>query len=101
MYLNENYEEIENNNFILSIYSLFILLLIYFLQKKSSFFNSKEENLFPQIFKEPKVVSMEMADSIPPVNLNKIDKFHINYINKYLKSIPSKYEAEKNLKDHN
>ena len=97
MYLNENYEEIENSNFILSIYSLFILLLIYFFQEKSSFFNNKENNLFPQIFKEPKVVSMEMLDSFPPANLNKIDKLHINYINKYLKSIPSKYEAEKNF----
>ncbi len=97
MYLNENYEEFETNNIILSIYSLFILLLIYIFQKKSSFFNAKENDLSFQIYKESQIIPMEVVDSIPSINLNKIDKLYIHYIDKYLNSIPSKYETEKSF----
>ena len=38
---------------------------------------------------------MEMVDSIASDNSNKIDKLYINFIDKYLNSIPSKYEADK------
>ena len=94
MYLNENYEGIETNNIILSIYFLFIFLLIYIFQKKSSFFNNRENELSFQIYKEPQIVPMQAVDSILSVNLNKLDKLYINFIDKYLNSIPSKYETE-------
>ena len=94
MYLNENYEGIETNNIILSIYFLFIFLLIYIFQKNSSFFNNRENELSFQIYKEPQIVPMQAVDSILSVNLNKLDKLYINFIDKYLNSIPSKYETE-------